>query len=474
MEDRSVGALLVAGTSSGAGKSVLATALCAALRRRGLRIAPFKAQNMSNNARVVQGGEIGAAQYFQALAAGVEPCVDHNPVLIKPEPGARSQVVVLGQVDPVLTDMPWRERAPHLWAAVRAAYDRVARSVDVVLLEGAGSTAEVNLTDVDLANIRIGRHADARTLVVCDIERGGAFAHLYGTWALLEPVDRRRVAGFVLNRFRGDPALLEPGPAILAAKTGVPTLGVLPMVDHGLPEEDGAAPDPPTGSGRRVRIVRGPAASNLDEWWPLREASDCRWATGPADLLDAELVVLPGSKRPAADLDWLRATGMDRAIASAHRRGVRMLAVCGGAQLLGEVVEDPYGVEAGGSSRALGLLPATTRLAATKQVRHSVQRFRPDLPAPWAELSGLEVEGYEIHFGETSGRWPLTPAFVDGSGLVGGSVLAVYLHGLAENPHVLRALAGRERRRSLPQVCAGLADLAERYLNMDAVLALTR
>ncbi len=464
---------MVAGTSSWAGKSVLATGLCASLRRRGVRVAPFKAQNMSNNARVVEGGEIGAAQYFQALAAGVTPSVDHNPILLKPEADIRSQVVVLGKVDRVLTEMPWRERAPYLWEIVRDAYDRVAGDTDIVVLEGAGSPAEVNLAGVDLANLRIGRHANAPMLVVCDIDRGGAFAHLYGTWALLDPIDRRRVAGFVLNRFRGDPTLLAPGPAILEQKTGVPTLGVVPMVDHGLPDEDGAAPAPSGGSGQRVRIVRGPAASNLDEWWQLREASDCRWATRPADLSDAELVVLPGSKLPAVDVAWMRATGVDAAILSAHRRGVRILAVCGGAQILGEVVEDPHGVEGGGETRGLGLLPATTSLGPTKRVGRPSCQFRADLPAPWADLSGLCVEGYEVHFGQTRGRPPLAPAFTDGSGLVGGSILAVYLHGLAEDPKVLMALVGRESPRPLPQVLDGLADLVDRHLDMDAVLHLT-
>lgn len=467
-----MGTLLVAGTSSWAGKSVLATGLCASLRRRGLRVAPFKAQNMSNNARVVHGGEIGAAQYFQALAAGVRPSVDHNPILLKPEADTRSQVVVLGQVDRELSAMGWRSRSAVLWEVARDAYDRVARSTDIVIVEGAGSPAEVNLADIDLANLRIGRHAAAPMVVVCDIDRGGAFAHLYGTWALLGPLDQGRVAGFVLNRFRGDPALLEPGPEMLRARTGVPVLGVVPMVDHGLPDEDGAAPGPPSGAGRRIRIVRGPAASNLDEWWPLRDASDCRWATSPGHLADAELVVLPGSKLATADLAWMRQRGMDHAVGDAHRRGVPILAVCGGAQVLGELLEDPAGVESGGTTQGLGILPARTTLAPRKQVEAVRRQFRADLAPPWDGFAGLVVDGYEVHFGDTTGRPPLQPAFCDGSGLVAGGVLAVYVHGLAETPGVVAALTGNRPRRGLPDVLTGLADLVDEHLDMPSILRL--
>jgi adenosylcobyric acid synthase len=463
---------MVAGTSSWAGKSMLATALCASLHRRGLRISPFKAQNMSNNARVADGGEIGAAQYFQAVAAGVIPSVHHNPVLLKPEADTRSQVVVLGRVDRRLTEMPWRDRSPHLWDIAREAYDRVAQGVDMVVLEGAGSPAEVNLADVDIANLRIGRHAGARMIVVCDIDRGGAFAHLYGTWALLSPEDRTRVSGFVLNKFRGDPGLLAPGPERLEQLTGVPTIGVVPMVDHGLPDEDGADPRPGPGSGKRVRIIRGPAASNLDEWWPLREASDCRWATGPEHLEDAELVIVPGSKLPGADLAWMRAAGVDQALVRIHQAGVPILAVCGGAQVLGERIDDPHGVEGGGSVPGLGLLPVVTTLGPEKHVSRAVRQFRTNLGPPWDELAGLEAAGYEIHYGTTGPRSVLEPAFADGSGLLAGPVMAVYLHGLAENPAVLRALAGRRPARGFGEVVDGLADLAEEYLDLDRLLAL--
>ena len=465
-------ALMVAGTSSWAGKSVVTTALCAAFARRGVAVAPFKAQNMSNNARVVVGGEIGAAQYFQALAAGVTPRVVHNPVLLKPEAETRSQVVVLGSVDRRLTQMPWRERAPHLWEVVRDSYDRLAAEAELVIIEGAGSPAEINLADVDLANLRIGRHAGAPMVLVCDIDRGGAFAHLYGTWALLGDSDRARVAGFVLNRFRGDPSLLAPGPQILEDMTGVPTLGVVPMVDHGLPDEDGAADALPGATGRRVRIVRGPAASNLDEWWPMREASDCRWATAPAHLTDAELVVLPGSKLPAADLAWMAATGMDVAVRRAHGAGVPILAVCGGTQALGEVIEDPCGVEHRGTVAGLGLLPARTILGPEKTVCRSPLTFASDLGGPFEALAGLRVGGYEIHYGQTMPTGPLAAADIEGSGFVAGNLLALFHHGICEDPRVLKALVGAAPRRTLAEVLDGLADLAEAHLDLDALDAL--
>ena len=390
-------ALMVAGTSSWAGKSLVTTALCASLHRRGVKVAPFKAQNMSNNARVVVGGEIGSAQYFQALAAGVEPRVDHNPVLLKPESDTSSQVVVNGQVDRELSLTPWRERAPMLWSAMTDAFDRVAATTDLVVLEGAGSPAEINLADVDLVNLRMARYADAEMVVVCDIDRGGAFAHLYGTWALLPPEDRRRIRGFILNKFRGDAALLEPGPSQLEALTGVATLGIVPMVDHGLPDEDGADPRPRSAGGIRVRVVRGPAASNLDEWWPLLQVCDFSWATRPNDLVDAELIIVPGSKMVATDLAWLRATGLDQALIAAYDRDIPILAVCGGVQILGEEVTDRHGVEA--AAVGLGVLPSTTKLAVDKQVRRRTAAFSSDLAGPWSGMAGRTVAGYEIHFG---------------------------------------------------------------------------
>jgi adenosylcobyric acid synthase len=460
---------MVAGTSSWAGKSLITTALCASLRRRGVSVAPFKAQNMSNNARVVAGGEIGAAQYFQALAAGVEPSVDHNPVLLKPESNTSSQVVVNGRVDLELSRTPWRERAPRLWPAMTDAFDRVAASADVVILEGAGSPTEINLAETDLVNLRMAQYAGADLVVVCDIDRGGAFAHLYGTWALLPPEDRHRVRGFILNKFRGDASLLEPGPTQLEALTGVPTLGVVPMVDHGLPDEDGADPSPRSAGGKRVRVVRGPAASNLDEWWPLLQVCDFSWATAPHDLHDAELIVVPGSKMVATDLAWLRTTGLDEALVGAHRRNVPILAVCGGVQILGGRVDDPHGVEV--ATTGLGFLPATTSLAASKQVNRRTATFAADIGEPWKALSGRTFRGYEIHYGETGFAQPAKAVLPDGLGFTCGSVLAVYLHGLAEDPDVAEALTGSRPLRTRHDVFDGLADLVESNVDLDRLFA---
>ncbi|MGD9796031.1 MAG: cobyric acid synthase [Acidimicrobiia bacterium] len=474
---------MVQGTTSWAGKSLLATALCRALSRRGLTVAPFKAQNMSNNARVVDGGEIGCAQYFQALAARCTPHVDHNPILLKPEADTRSQVVVLGSVDRELTEAPWRGRSSRLWPIVTAAYGRVAATADVVVIEGAGSPAETNLAADDIVNMAMADHADARVLLVTDIDRGGAFAHLYGTWALLPPNQRGRIDGFVLNKFRGDPGLLAPAPADLEALTGVPTIGVLPMVHHDLPDEDGAAWDlRPSGADGavRVRIVRGPAASNLDEFWLLRQVADVRWATTAAELDDAELIVLPGSKLTSTDVAWMRSRGLDDAVRAGARRGARVVGVCGGAQMMGLAVDDPHGLEA--ACTGLGLLPLRTELAPIKTVRRTTAAFS-DLPAQWSTLHGMTVSGYEIHHGITrfasevseaseAGAHRVTTAVLpSGLGWAAGSLLAMYLHGCFEDPEFVERLVGRRPVDQLEPTFEALADLVDEHLDLTTVLS---
>lgn len=469
-------ALMVQGTSSWAGKSLLTAALCRAFARRGVRVAPFKAQNMSNNARVVAGGEIGSAQYLQALAARVTPSVDHNPVLLKPEGETRSQVVVLGRVDRELTESPWRGRSGRLWPVVTGAYDRVATDAELVVIEGAGSPAEINLAPDDIVNMRVARHAAADVLLVADIGRGGAFAALYGTWALLPPDERALIRGFVLNRFLGDPSLLEPAPTMLQERTGVPTVGVLPELRHHLPDEDGARRPRAVPGGLRVRCVRGPASSNLDEWWLLQTVTDFRWASSPDELADAELVVLPGSKLVARDLEWMRASGMDAAIRAAVDRGVRVVATCGGLQALGGAVEDPHGVER--PAHGLDLLPLTTTFAAHKTVRPVTARFAADLPAPWAALAGVTVDGYEIHLGGhgAEGVAGAQAAFAGAPalGLVRGNVLATYVHGLFESPDAVAALTGRRPPIDLDAAFDELADAVDEHLPLDALLAAAR
>lgn len=467
--------VMVLGTSSGAGKSWLATALCRWYARQGLRVAPFKAQNMSNNARVVAGpdgvaGEIGSAQYFQALAARVEPDVRMNPVLLKPEHDTHSQVVLLGQVDAALSAMPWRERSALLWPPARDALDALRAGHDVVVIEGAGSPAEINLADSDFVNLRVAEHAQARCLLVTDIDRGGAFAHLYGTWALLPPAQRALLAGFVLNRFRGDAALLAPGPQQLERLTGVPTVATVPMVwHHGLPEEDGVFDERATTGGDvrlTVAIVAYPRISNLDEFQPLKNVPGLRlrWVRTPAELAGADWVILPGSKHTTGDLAWLRAQGLDRAVAAHAARGQRVLGICGGLQMLGEALVDPQDIA--GNAPGLGLLPLVTQFDPAKTVRRTTLAFEP-LAAPWDALSGLRINGYEIHQGRTvqhAGMAPARSALQGGLGWqdAGGQVLGVYLHGLFEDPGVLRALFGATAP-TLDSVFDGLADVAERH-----------
>jgi len=465
--------VMVLGTTSGAGKSLLATALCRWYANASFRVAPFKAQNMSNNARVVAGpggevGEIGSAQYFQALAARAEPEVRMNPVLLKPEADTRSQVVVMGQVRADLAGVPWRERSALLWPHAERALQALRAEHDVLVIEGAGSPAETNLAASDFVNTGTARAAQAACLLVTDIDRGGAFAHLFGTHALMDPAVRAQLRGYVLNKFRGDAALLAPGPEDLQRRTGVPTLAVLPMLrDHGLPEEDGVhearASMPAARGARRVAVVAPPSISNLDEFEPLRSLPGVPlvWARDAA-AAEADLLVLPGSKHTRADLQWLRERGLDRAIAAHVQAGRPLLGVCGGLQMLGRDIADPLGMEGGtpGHTPGLGLLPLHTRFSERKTLRRARHRL-PALQGPWAALSGLDIEGYEIHLGHTEAAHdaaPCTPVLPQGLGWQRGPVLGLYLHGLFENPAVLQALFGS----APPPLDARLDALAER------------
>jgi adenosylcobyric acid synthase len=462
-----VSALMVQGTSSGAGKSLLATALCRHFSRRGLRVAPFKAQNMSNNARVVEGGEIGTAQYLQALAAGAEPEVRMNPVLVKPEADTRSQVIVRGVADPALSRRPWLERTEALWPVAAESLRSLLEDYELVVLEGAGSPAEINLAGSDMTNLRSAELAGATVLLAADIDRGGAFAHLYGTWALLEPVQRERIVGFLLNKFRGDPELLADGPARLRELTGVPVVGIVPWVRHGLPDEDGVSPPPPgSAPGRpRVAVVTYPTASNLDELKPLEQVAELRFCRLPAELADAELIVLPGSKHVAADLRWLRRRGFEQALRERLAGGCRLLGICGGMQMLGEELCDLGGVD--GSEQGLGLLPLATTFAAEKLVDRGAARFVTELGGPWRALAGVEFECYEIRHGRSQARAPVPEAIAGQRGWANGAVLGVAMHGLFESEAALAALLGAAPARSLDAAIDELTDAVVAALDLE-------
>jgi len=470
---------MVCGTTSGAGKSLLATALARWYSRQGLKVAPFKAQNMSNNARVVANGEMGSAQYFQALAARSIPDVRMNPVLLKPEADTRSQVILLGQRNDPLSGMQWHARAELLWPTIRLCLDELLTDYEVLVIEGAGSPAEINLSATDIVNMRVAEAAAAATLIICDIDRGGAFAHLYGTYRLLSEAHRTLVRGFVLNKFRGDLNLLAPGPEMLQSLTGIPTLAVLPMWrEHGLPEEDGVLDERPSTAGFAVAILAYPCISNLDEFAPLAQIPglSLTWARDSSSIASADLLILPGSKNVAGDLAWLRAHGLDRAIAAHVSADKPTLAICGGLQMLGGEIRDPHEVE--GHAQGLSLLPYSTQYERLKLYRRSHMRF-DTLSGYWAALSGVEFAAYQIRHGATrpdidQSREPrLVAVLAENCGWQCGQTLAVYAHGLFESPRIMRALFANQTR-SLDATFDGLADFIDARFAPGTLMSLLR
>ena len=480
------GALLVAGTSSDAGKSVVVAGLCRLLARGGTRVAPFKAQNMSNNSVVtVEGGEIGRAQAMQARAAGLAPSVRFNLILLKPGSDRTSQLVIRGQVADSVTAAGYVEHRDRLAGIVLDELSSLRAEFDVVICEGAGSPAEINLRPTDLTNMGLARAADLPVILVGDIDRGGLLAHLFGTVAVLEPADQALIAGFVVNKFRGDPALLEPGLRQLHAMTGRPTYGVLPYADGlWLDAEDSlsvvahrvvGSPEPPRGDEwLRVAAVRLPRISNSTDV----EALACepgvlvRWTTDPADLADTDLIVLPGSKATVADLSWLRDRGLAGAIVDHARAGKPVLGICGGLQMLCRRIEDRVESRAGVVA-GLGLLDADIAFGEAKVLRR------------WQR----PLTGYEIHHGRLSRcaeeRW--FGGDSEPHGIVRGAVFGTHWHGLLDNDDFRRSwltrIAGAAGRRGFvvgnTNVASRrdsqldlIADLLAANLDVDAVLGL--
>ncbi len=446
--------LMVQGTASHAGKSILVTALCRIFANRGLKVAPFKAQNMSLNSWVTkEGGEIGIAQAIQAKAAGVEPHVDMNPVLLKPKGDMISQVVVLGKPYADRKAGEYYESAEEMMGVVKAALARLGKKYELVIIEGAGGTAEINLYDRDIVNMRVAKLVNTPVILVGDIERGGVFASLYGSIALLPEEERRLVKGFVINKFRGDINILKPGLRQLESLTGIQVLGVIPYSDIKIPSEDSVSigDKKKKSSPVEIAVIRLPRISNFTDFEPLEREVGIRYVGLNEDLGSPDAIIIPGTKNTVADLQALRDSKMDRQILSLAGR-IPVIGICGGYQIMGKTIMDE-GIEGGSQAtvQGLGLLDVTTKFERyekhTKQVRRKITAGGPIL----GRIKGRSVKGYEIHMGvtESDSRNPVfgSDGCMDSSGLIFGT----YLHGLFENDHLRRALVDwlEERKKSI-------------------------
>jgi adenosylcobyric acid synthase len=476
--------LMVQGTTSDAGKSTLVAALCRLLLRAGVSVAPFKPQNMALNSAVTRdGGEIGRAQALQAIAAGIEPHTDMNPVLLKPSSDTGAQVIIHGRVRAEMNARDYHQYKTVAMQAVLESHARLRAQYEAVIVEGAGSPAEINLRERDIANMGFAEAVDCPVLLVADIDRGGVFAHIVGTLACLSESERQRIVGFVINRFRGDIGLLEPGLAWLEQQTGKPVLAVLPYL-HGLylDAEDAVQAVTPRDGKFRVVVPSYPRMSNHTDFDPLRAHPDVdlRFVREGEALPGADLIILPGSKNTRADLAWLRRQGWPEHIRRHLRYGGKVLGICGGFQMLGQHVDDPDGVEAAaGRSEGLGLLDLSTTLTRRKHLArvsgHCV--FAPD-------AFGARVDGYEIHMGVSEGKALARPAFeidgrFEGACSEDRQVLGTYLHGLFDHASAGAALlrwaglhSGRAvdaavlREASLDRIADAAEPLMARLLNI--------
>ncbi|MCC2958765.1 cobyric acid synthase [Massilia sp. IC2-477] len=475
--------LMVQGTTSDAGKSTLVAALCRLLRRQGVRVAPFKPQNMALNSAVTpDGGEIGRAQALQAIAAGLEPHTDMNPVLLKPSSDTGAQVIIHGRVRAEMNARDYHQYKTVAMGAVLESHARLLAQYEAVVVEGAGSPAEINLRDRDIANMGFAEAVDCPVILVADIDRGGVFAHIVGTLACLSDSERARIVGFVINRFRGDIKLLEPGLDWLEQQTGKPVLGVLPYL-HGMYLDAEDAVQPAQSSRGRFRIVVPslPRMSNHTDFDALRAHPDVdlRFVRAGEAIPAADLIILPGSKNTRGDLAWLQAQGWPAHLARHLRYGGKVIGICGGFQMLGRRVADPHGVEASaGVSEGLGLLDIETELAREKRLA---------LVSAQASMAGgasFALRGYEIHMGVSRGTAMEQPAFViDGRGegacSQDGLVLGTYLHGVFDHPEAgaaLLAWAGLRsdhvvdtaalREASIDRIADASAPVLERLLSV--------
>ena len=427
--------IMIQGTMSGAGKSLLVTALCRIFMQDGYRVAPFKSQNMALNSFVTPDGlELGRAQAVQAEAAGIECDVRMNPILLKPSSDTGSQLIVNGEVRGHYAAAAYFKMKRGLIPDILAAYKSLAAENDIIVIEGAGSPAEINLREDDIVNMGLAEMVNAPVLLAGDIDRGGVFAQLYGTAALLREDERRRVKGTIINKFRGDVSLLRPGLEQLEELTQIPVLGVVPYVRVDIDDEDSLAPRlEKTDSGRAldVAVIRLPHISNFTDFAPLEEHPDIgvRYVNQINQLGHPDMLILPGTKNTMDDLTWLRRSGLAGAILALAERGTPVLGVCGGYQMLGRTLQDPTGVEKRGMLPGLGLLPADTVFTGNKT------RTRRSAVCEAAPFAGAALTGYEIHMGKTETDAPPFCRFADGStdGAVSGNVFGTYLHGLFDS-----------------------------------------
>ena len=454
--------IMIQGTMSNAGKSLLTAGLCRIFRQDGYRVAPFKSQNMALNSYITSEGlEMGRAQVMQAEAAGIEPSVLMNPMLLKPTNDTGSQVIVNGEVLGTMSARDYFKYKKNLVPDIMKAFRALAEKNDIIVIEGAGSPAEINLKTDDIVNMGMAKMADAPVLLAGDIDRGGVFAQLYGTVELLEPEERNRIRGLIINKFRGDKTILDPGIEMLEEKCGIPVVGVAPYLDIQVEDEDSLTERFDRGQETGlidIAVIRIPRISNFTDFNPLESIPgvSLRYVKHTSDLKNPDVIILPGTKNTMEDLRWLRESGMEALILKAADRGTLIFGICGGYQMLGETLSDPHGVEAGGSMRGMGLLPMDTIFAEKKTRTQVTGRFL-DLDGDYETLSEVEFTGYEIHMGDSVRRNPAKPCTsvrdeVTGKEKTEGTftrnVCGTYVHGIFDKEETALALiraAGKKK-----------------------------
>ena len=475
--------IMIQGTMSNAGKSLLCAGLCRIFRQDGYRVAPFKSQNMALNSFITaDGGEMGRAQVVQAEAAGIEPDVRMNPILLKPTTDVGSQVIVNGVVQGNMRAMEYYRRKREFVPAVLEAYDSLAAENDIIVIEGAGSPAEINLKQEDIVNMGLAKLVDAPVLLVGDIDRGGVFAQLYGTVALLEPEEKARIKGTIVNKFRGDRKILEPGLETLEQLCGVPVAGVIPYVHVDIDDEDSLSTRFTRDTGRKdidLAVIRLPRISNFTDFAPFErfENVSVRYVEKVSDLHDPDMILLPGTKSTIADLKWLRESGLEAAVLKVASAGTPIFGICGGYQMLGRTVSDPEQVEAAGISEISGMnLLDMDTLFRGEKVQTQTEGIFENIPGLFSCLNGLAYQGYEIHMGRSMERRSAVTCK--------GNVYGSYIHGIFDAPGVAEAILGALcRKKGLDPARLGsfdpkaykeaqydkLADAVRSGLDMDLV-----